>query len=260
MIQLEMIERVRLQANESAAITSVLMYGSFAKGEGDAYSDIEFYVFIKPEQPFDSRVWINSIRDTALYYTNEFGTEVAIFDNLVRGEFHFMKVDEIGIIRSWEGLVSFEWWENMILVDKEGKLADELREIRKSPPERGTAEGILWLQQSFINNALFTKNLLLRQEWAHAQQQLGYLHKYLLWLIRIRVGSTAHWESPTKKAEADLPGDWYRRYASCTAALHPENLDTAFRECLDLAAELFSYFGAPENIGQLLVRIKGKKP
>lgn len=258
MIQLEMIEKVRLLANENAAITSVLMYGSFAKSEGDAYSDIEFYVFLHPGNPFNKSAWIEAIHPVAFLYTNEFGTEVTVFDNLVRGEFHFLDVGQIGILKSWEGLVSFEWWEDMILVDKERKLADVFRELDKAPPQRDTAEQRQWLQQSFINNALFTQNLLLRQEWAHAHQQLGYLHKYLLWLIRIRVGSTAHWESPTKKAEADLPVEWYDRYARCTARLHPGELKSAFHGCLELATELFDDFGAPEPFRQLLKTIREK--
>lgn len=258
MIQLEMIEKVRLLANENAAITSVLMYGSFAKGEGDEYSDIEFYVFLHPDKAFDKVVWIGAVHPVALIYTNEFGTDVAVFDNMVRGEFHFLDVGQIGIIKSWEGLVSFECWEDMILVDKEEKLAEVFRDIDKAPPQRDTPEQLQWLQESFVNNALFTKNLLLRREWAHAHQQLSYLHKYLLWLIRIRVGSTAHWESPTKKAEADLPREWHERYVQCTAPLHPEKLETAFHECLKLATELFDDFEAAGNIGQLLERIREK--
>ena len=32
---------------------------------------------------------LNQIHPLALYFTNEYGSEVAIFENMVRGEFHF---------------------------------------------------------------------------------------------------------------------------------------------------------------------------
>lgn len=45
MVQLEMIKRVKTLALENSNISAVLMYGSFMKGEGDQFSDIEFYTF-----------------------------------------------------------------------------------------------------------------------------------------------------------------------------------------------------------------------
>ncbi|GEM_PF-6213806 len=102
------------------------------------------------------------------------------------GEFHFLDVSQTGIVKSWVSFVSFEYHEKMILVDKDKKLAKVFVEISKESPVRNTRENIQWIQHSFINIALFTKNLLLRKEWAHAHQNFPYLHKYLLWLIRIR--------------------------------------------------------------------------
>jgi len=259
MIQLAMIDRVRLLSQKHAAISSVLMYGSFAKGEGDEYSDIEFYVFLNPELDFNKKRWLNAIEKTEFSFVNEFGTEVTIFKNLVRGEFHFLDINQIGIIESWVGIVSFEYWRDMILVDKDSKLRDIFSSITKKRPLRDTPENRLWIQRSFINMALFTKNLLLRKEWAHAHQQFFYLHKYLLWLIRIKVHSTAHWESPTKKAEDDLPAPWYSRYTDCTSALKAENLNDAFLNCMDLAAMLFRDLNATgENI-LLLKKITEKR-
>lgn len=253
-----MIERVRLLAQKSAAISSVLMYGSFVKGEGDEYSDIEFYVFLHSDADFDKKLWVNTIEETELFFVNEFGTEVAVFSNLVRGEFHFLYESQIGIVKSWMGLISFEYHEKMILVDKDDKLAEVLAEISKERPARNTSDNILWIQHSFINAALFTKNLLLRKEWAHAYQNFSYLHKYLLWLIRIKVDSTAHWESPTKKAEDDLPTEWYSRYAACTSGLGKDSLHEAFAMCMDLAGVLFAYHHAPQEVFTLLKRISDK--
>lgn len=259
MIQLAMIDRVRLLSQKHAAISSVLMYGSFAKGEGDEYSDIEFYIFLNPEVHFNKKRWLNSIEKTEFSFVNEFGTEVTIFRNLIRGEFHFLDANQIGIIKSWVGMVSFEYWKHMIVVDKDNKLRDIFSAITKKRPLRNTPENLLWIQRSFINVALFTKNLLLRKEWAHAHQQFFFLHKYLLWLIRIKVDSTAHWESPTKKAEEDLPALWYSMYTECTSALEAENLHAAFLNCVDLAATLFGYFKATGENVLLLKKITEKR-
>lgn len=258
MIQLEMIERVKLLARETPAISAVLMYGSFVKGEGDEYSDIEFYIFLNPEIDFNKRSWIDSIEKIELLFVNEFGTEVAVFENLVRGEFHFMSVGQVGIINSWIGLVSFEYWEDMILVDKDSQLLHVFEGINKDRPHRDAAENMVWLQSSLINTLLFTKNLLLRGEWAHAHQNFFYIHRYLLWLTRIKAASTIHWESPTKKLEKDLPAIWYRKYSECIPSLDKDNLNRAFLRCVKLTRELFEYHQSNRQFIDILSRITGK--
>lgn len=45
LLQEEMIQSVRRICNEDPQLVSALMYGSFAKGEGDRFSDIEFWCF-----------------------------------------------------------------------------------------------------------------------------------------------------------------------------------------------------------------------
>ena len=44
LIQEAMIQRVRELCGADARVTGAFMYGSFTLGEGDAYSDIEFYI------------------------------------------------------------------------------------------------------------------------------------------------------------------------------------------------------------------------
>jgi predicted nucleotidyltransferase len=45
LLQEQMIARVRQLCQEDERIVGAFMYGSFTKGEGDAFSDIEFYVY-----------------------------------------------------------------------------------------------------------------------------------------------------------------------------------------------------------------------
>src|SRR5690554_6221651 len=130
MKQLQMIETTKSIAQQDDNVSAVLMYGSFTKNEGDQYSDIEFYIFLKNKENFCAENWVNQIYPMALYFTNEYGSEVAIFDNLIRGEFHFLPVNEINIIKSWEGFVTFSDFDQMNLIDKEGHLTEILNQIK----------------------------------------------------------------------------------------------------------------------------------
>jgi lincosamide nucleotidyltransferase B/F len=43
--QEDMIEKVRQLCDQEERVVAALMYGSFALGQGDRFSDIEFYLF-----------------------------------------------------------------------------------------------------------------------------------------------------------------------------------------------------------------------
>lgn len=55
------------------------------------------------------------------------GGNQALFENLIRGEFHFKDIEEMDVIRSWEELVSFSDFDRMNWVDKDGLLAGYLK-------------------------------------------------------------------------------------------------------------------------------------
>src|SRR5690606_6314913 len=229
MTQLQMIEATKSLARKDDNVSAVFMYGSFTKNEGDQYSDIEFYVFLKSKEKFSGENWTNQIHPTVLYFTNEYGSEVAIFDNLIRGEFHFLSVNEMDIIKSWEGMVSFSDFDKMNIIDKDKLLAKTLGQINITSPDRTKDENILFLGQSLINVLLTTDNLIKRREYAHAHQSLSTVHKYLLWMIRIATKRTQHWESPTKALENDIDKDWYSEFRSTTSDLDRDNLAIAFQ-------------------------------
>ena len=84
MKQLELINKFKEKSIKDSTISAVLMYGSFIKGEGDKFSDIEFYIFLLNECCIDKYEWISSVNPIELMFKNEFGTDVVIFDNLIR--------------------------------------------------------------------------------------------------------------------------------------------------------------------------------
>ena len=253
--QLQLIEKTKFIARSDENVSAVFMYGSFTKNEGDQYSDIEFYIFIKEKEKFFPERWVNQIHPVALYFTNEYGTKVAIFENMIRGEFHFLSIDEVEIIKTWEGMVEFSDFDKMNLIDKDGLLSKTLSEIKIKSPERLTGNNILWLSQSLLNVLLTTGNLIRRNEFAHAHQSLSNVHKYLLWLIRLINNKTQHWESPTKGLEKDIQKDWYSEYHRTTSDLNPENLKAAFDNSLQLSNKIFDRLNVDPELKKILRRI-----
>ena len=97
LLQERMIEKVRQVCNEDDRLVAAMMYGSFAQGEGDRYSDIEFDLFFEDDllPHIDQEEWVAQVASVDTYLVNEFGVGTAIFENLVRGEFHFDKASDI---------------------------------------------------------------------------------------------------------------------------------------------------------------------
>ena len=256
MTHLQKIDKTKSIAQNDKNISAVFMYGSFTKNEGDKYSDIEFYIFLKDKEYFSAGNWVSQIHPLALYFTNEYGSDVAIFENMVRGEFHFMTNDQMEVIKSWDGLVEFSDFDKMILVDKEGLLTNTLEEIETKIPDRTTNKNILWLSQSLLNVLLTTSNLIKRREFAHAYQSLSNTQKYLLWLIRIETSETKHWESPTKSLEKDIDQDWYSLFQQTTTKLEPIDIKAAFKKSLELSRELFDKLKVETKLKELLMKIE----
>jgi predicted nucleotidyltransferase len=81
MLQQEaMIERTRRVCKEDERLTAAMMNGSFAQGEGDGFSDIEFILFFRDEEleGFDQEEWVSRISPVGLYFVNEYGNGTAI--------------------------------------------------------------------------------------------------------------------------------------------------------------------------------------
>jgi lincosamide nucleotidyltransferase len=231
LLQERMIARVRQLCRQDDRVVGALMYGSFTKGEGDAFSDIEFYLYldevsyskVQPEE------WVAQIAPVALYLTNEFGTGTAIFENLVRGEFHFERAEEMAQIRAWKQEAGFPPAEAMLIVDRTGELTEHLRYISGPEPDRGTADQVSLLWRRTLNWMLFGVNVLARGERARALQVLWWVQRSLLWFARLQEGSTVHWQTPSRNVEKDLAPETYARYIECTAGLRGADLERAYQ-------------------------------
>jgi lincosamide nucleotidyltransferase len=236
-----MIEKVREVCKRDDRLVSALMYGSFARGEGDEFSDVEFYLFFRDGalEEVDEEAWVSQIAPVALYYTNEFGNGTAIFENLVRGEFHFDRAADRNLVDAWE-VVSFPSLVSAVVTDKDGELSRRVGRLVGPPPDLDTPERALFLCSSLINWTLMGSNLLQRGEHARAEAFLTLLHGHLLQAARLVEGKTANWLSPSRRLEEDFSNASYARFEACTAALDAEQLALAYRSTWAWGRELMA--------------------
>jgi lincosamide nucleotidyltransferase len=240
MLQQEvMIEKVRGLCQRDERVVAALVYGSFALGQGDRFSDIEFYLFFDDEasEGLEEEAWVSQIAPLELYYINEFGNATAIFENLVRGEFHFEVAPNVGLVDTWE-TAWFPSLESAVLVDKSGELSRRVSRLVRRPPEIDTPERALFLCCSLINWTLMGINLLKRGEYARAEAFLSLVHGHLLQAMRLVEGRTANWLSPSRRLEEDVSADSYERFRTCTAALEARQLVRAYTATWEWSQEL----------------------
>jgi lincosamide nucleotidyltransferase B/F len=231
LLQGQLINRVRQLCHQDERISASLMYGSFAKGEGDEFSDIEFSIFINNNDydGFSGEDWVGQIAPLALYFLNGVGQARVIFENFVRGEFSFKKASEISSIRAIKALMGIPWPAVIVMVDRTGSVQDHLDFLSSKEGLPMTRETIIKLCREFIYFMLSSFDRLARGERAYALDSLGNLQGYLLRLLRQHEGKIQQSETrPFRKLEKDLLESEYDRYIECTASLHKASLEQAY--------------------------------
>jgi lincosamide nucleotidyltransferase len=247
-----MIERTRRVCREDERLAAAMMYGSFAQGEGDGFSDIEFILFFEDEEleGLDQEEWVSRISPVGLYFVNEFGNGTAIFENLVRGEFHFDRASEIeGVVG--ESMRDADWLpslENTLILDRTGELTPRLREIVGPPPERDTPGQVRFVCDCFVNWFVFGANLFARGELARSLDLLGILRDRLLQMVRVLEGSTLHWFNSAKFLEKEISETSYARYVACTARLDRHELQQAYLSAWEWGRQLMSSLAERHSI------------
>jgi lincosamide nucleotidyltransferase len=225
-----MIARLRELCAQEARLVAAMLYGSFTRQEGDRYADIECLLYFQDEHlpDIDPQAWVSQIAPVALYFVNEFGVGTAIFHNLVRGEFHFDPASQMAVVESWQGLLAFPSLETTLLLDRTGELTRRLGAVIGPPPRQDAPEQVQALINRAINWSLFGLNVLARGELLRALELLNTLHRHLLFMLRLRDASYAHWLTPSKSAEQDLPAADIARLATCTAPMRRADLWRAY--------------------------------
>jgi lincosamide nucleotidyltransferase B/F len=253
MLQQEaMIARTRNVCREDERLAAAMMYGSFAQGEGDGFSDIEFILFFRDEEleGLDQEEWVSRISPVGLYFVNEYGNGTAIFENLVRGEFHFDRASEMVSVVG-ESMRDADWLpslEDTLILDRTGELAPRLRKIVGPPPERDTPGQIRFVCHCFVNWFIFGSNLFARGELARSLDLLGIVRDRLLQMVRVLEGSTLHWFNSAKFLETEISEASYVRYAACTASLDREELRQAYASAWEWGRELMASLGKRHGV------------
>jgi lincosamide nucleotidyltransferase len=183
-----------------------------------------------------------------LYFFNEWGTGTAVFDNLVRGEFHFKRISDVKEIETWRGNVWFPSLEATLLLDRDGALTSCLQALIGTPPARDAPESVQHVLNCFVNWMLFGSNVLARGELARASELLGWVQRYLLWMARLQECTTEHWPIPTRALEQDISAPAYARYVACTSKLDPGDLVRAYLEAWAWGKEMASSLAARYEI------------
>ncbi|ARF62173.1 DNA polymerase subunit beta [Streptomyces violaceoruber] len=238
------IALLRTTAEADPRVEGVLLYGSWTLGEADAHSDLDAYLYVREEDAaaFDGREFVERLAPLKLAYTNMYGILAVIFEDLMRGEFH-VEPDGTGIaeIAGWRDQIHLPRPEAAVLLDRTGRLTAAARELAAlTPPEPvATAQQ---LTDELANWTLMLAHVRARGEHARAHHLLhAVITPLQLKLCRLLRGSTAHWLTPSRALEADLPATDVERYATTTGPLTPEAVRTAsansWQWSRDLAAE-----------------------
>lgn len=248
--QKELIANVKNLTESDERITACMMYGSFTKGEGDQYSDIEFYIFLKDSitSNFDSSNWLFDVAPYLMLYKNEYGTEVVIFDNLIRGEFHFLSEKDMNIIPSFKDSGYNPDTKAMLIYDETGQLENYLSEISGARPNRLTEENANFLLCNFSNLWLMGINVLKRGEYARSLELLSQLQKNTLQLIRMAEKNADNWLNMSKNLEKEISLENYKKFAKTTARLDKVELFEAYKNSLLLVMDLQSHLIEQYNL------------
>ena len=236
LFQEELIERVRAVCAADDGLDAALMYGSFAAGEADEHSDIEFWLFFTAQHhaQLDPRAWCARIAPVSYGLTNEFGTYVAFFPGLVRGEFHFATTAQITDVADWPARGAAV--ERMVVVDRRGALTPVLRALpERSVPLVHGGEIIARYCDPYLNWLVLAHHLVARGEHLRARDALGHVQRHLLWMARLAEESMDHWLTPSRGAERELSPDTVAALRTVADTAAPE----ALRAALDLGRRLW---------------------
>ncbi|MFI6210015.1 nucleotidyltransferase domain-containing protein [Streptomyces sp. NPDC051041] len=238
------IARLRQLAHADTRLEGVLLYGSWTVGEADAHSDIEAYLYIRDDRlaDFDGPGFLAQLAPLQLSYTNMYGILAVVFDDLMRGEFHLTPAGPgIDEVPTWQGMVHLPRPDDAVLLDRTGRLIQAARQLATfQPPEPVTTAQ--QLTDELTNWTLMLAHVLARGEIARAH---ALLHTVIapqqLQLCRLLRNSTAHWLTPSRALEQDLPDTDRQRYVAATAAARDQDVRTAARNSWrwsrDLASE-----------------------
>lgn len=254
-------ERFRALLRTDPRVVAALEYGSWPGGEGDRWSDVEFWLWLRDESlaGFDVGAWAGGAGETLGVLAGAFGATLVVMagdarTGPVRVELHAAARSELERVRAWPlGDEPFDP-AAMLVVDRDGELGEVLARLAARPSRRRDPARVQALVDGLLDAWLLGLNALARGEAARAEDALAHVRRHLLWLARLVEGADGrHWLTPSRGLEPDLSPAAYARYARATARLDPGELRRAYREAWawggELAAALARSAGVDERAG-----------
>lgn len=237
-----LLDRITRRAEASPEIVGLLLFGSFATGTEDDYSDLDLGLYVADEAlaTFDLRTWLAPIADVAAIHVDPYCSTV-IFGDLIRAEVHLGPV--AAALAAWPplaGVLAYPSLDRIVLLDRTGVLRAAVAPLVGRLPERGPEDGAAELL-GLASDLLVVDACRRRGDLAKALVQLGSAQRHLLRLARLAEGALNEWIAPERRLVTDLSAAAYRRYAMATACLDARSIrravDRSWRWGRDLARE-----------------------
>jgi len=241
--QRALLDRIRTHAEASPEVVGLLLFGSFAAGTEDEYSDLDIGLYIDDVAfaTFDLCRWLKPIADVAGIYVDQHCSTV-IFADLIRAEIHLGPSTAAEVWPPLAGVIAYPSIERMVLLDRTGAFTAAAAPLIGRLPDRGPADG----EHEFlglVNWLLVADGCGRRGDHARALVHLASAHTHLLRLARLAERATNEWVAPERSLAADLTASSYARYAAATADLDGPTLRRAMQRTWSWARELATDIG-----------------
>jgi hypothetical protein len=246
-----LLARILDRVRADDRVLAVLDYGSTSEGRGDAWSDIDLALSIRPDA-WDAftdgwRDWLDTCGPVLLGFVSFVGHPWAVIGTdaaPVRVDLHLYggppDGDLVAALPSWPNAPAST--EAMLLFDREGTLAEPVAALvgRSLAPEHVAATG-----ESVAGHF-----------WYYAHRTWSKLHRDSSWdvrwnltcvlsgnlcaLLRLESGAVDRWAASDAASgiEDAISPERLERLNRCIPGPDPATLLTAFRETIDLGAEV----------------------
>ena len=188
-----LLDQIVRQAERSPEVLGLLLFGSFACGTEDVYSDLDIGLYVDEAAfaTFDLRRWLKPVADVAAIYTDPYCSMV-IFADLTRAEVHLGTPAAAEAWPPLAGVIAYPNLERMVLLDRTGQFAAAVAPFIGPLPRRGVVDG----EQAFLglaNGLLVADGCHRRGDAARALAHLSAAQSHLLRLARLAEGALDEW-------------------------------------------------------------------